>query len=95
MIIGMDLMTTIGIFVNTRDRTIEWEGHVIPLKEHVELQNREHVNLLYHTVNAPLVILEAEEWQSRILDANYDAVNIREYVKEIKHLSNDERSALF
>jgi hypothetical protein len=46
MIIGMDLMTTIGIFVNTRDRIVEWEGHAIPLKERGELQNREHVNFL-------------------------------------------------
>jgi hypothetical protein len=95
MIIGMDLMTMIGIFVNTRDRTVEWEGHAIPLKERGELQNCEHVNFLYHMVNAPSMILEAEERQLRILDANYDAVDIREYVKEIKHLSNDERSALY
>jgi hypothetical protein len=65
MIIGMDLMTTIGIFVNTRDRTVEWEGHAIPLKERGELQDRENVNLIYHTVNAPSIILEAEERQSR------------------------------
>jgi predicted aspartyl protease len=94
MIIGMDLMTAIGIFVNTRDKTVEWEGHAISLKERGELQNHEALNYIYHTVNAPSVIMEAEERQSRILDANYEAVNVKEYVNEIKHLSDEEKSAL-
>jgi hypothetical protein len=82
------------VFVNTRDKTVEWEGHAISLKERGELQNHEALNYIYHTVNAPSVIMEAEERQSRILDANYEAVNVKEYVNEIKHLSDEEKSAL-
>ena len=32
IIIGMDLMTEIGIVVNTANKTIDWEGQSIPLK---------------------------------------------------------------
>jgi hypothetical protein len=80
MIIGMDLMTTISIFVNKHDKTIEWEGHAISLKEQGELQNHEALNYIHHMVNAPSIIMEVEEWQSCILDANYKAINVNEYV---------------
>ena len=69
MIIGMDLMTTIGIMVDTKEKVIKWEGHMTPLKAHGDLQDQEHCNML-HDLYAASVLDEAEERQSKILEAD-------------------------
>jgi hypothetical protein len=33
MVIGMDCMCSLGIYVNTEEKVITWEGNSIPLKE--------------------------------------------------------------
>jgi hypothetical protein len=38
MIIGMNLMTEIGITVDTIDKVIRWEGNIVPLKTKTTLQ---------------------------------------------------------
>ena len=68
MIIGMDLMTQVGICANTIMCQVEWEGHLIPLKVKGKLET--HMAHTYHTAVNPTII-EAEQCQSRILDANY------------------------
>jgi hypothetical protein len=42
---------------------------------------------------APL-LQEAEERQSRILDANYSKVDIKQYVSELAHLKTEEKKQL-
>ena len=37
MILGMDLMTEIGIYVNTDDKIVVWKDRTIPLKEQVDI----------------------------------------------------------
>jgi transposase InsO family protein len=95
MIIGMDCMCELGIYVNTDDKVITWEGSSIPLKERGQLQDKELLNYLYSmSVDTSKVLLEAEERQSRILDANYDRVDPDEFVRGLNHLSVKEQEEL-
>ena len=96
MIIGMDLMTEIGIYVNTATKVIHWEGTEIPLKECGMLTNREHLQNLHNMYQSSYntTLLEAEKHQSHILDANYSAVDIGEYVESLTHLNIQERALL-
>ena len=93
MIIGMDLMTELGIYVNTEDKMIHWEGNVTPLVERGLYKDREMVHQLYHSAVNPIV-MEAEERQARILDANYSKVDIEEYVNTLDYLNTEERQDL-
>jgi hypothetical protein len=81
MIIGMDCMCSLGIYVNTEEKVITWEGNSIPLQKQGELQDPILLQYLYALTleNSP-VLLEAEERQSRILDANYDRIDPDKYV---------------
>jgi hypothetical protein len=81
MIIGMDCMCSLGIYVNTEEKVITWEGNSIPLRNRGELQDPMLLQYIYALTleNSP-VLLEAEERQSRILDANYDKIDPDEYV---------------
>ena len=97
IIIGMDLMTEIGIVVDTEAKTIRWDGASTPLKTRGTLQSTETLNMLYHTAinrNSTPVLAEAEKRQNRILDADYSQVQLDEFVRELKHLTIEEQTML-
>ena len=43
----MDLMTELGIHVNTETKLVVWEDASIPLKEHGQLNDREVIEMIY------------------------------------------------
>ena len=94
MIIGMDLMTELGIYVNTEDKHIHWEGASIPLKQRGDLSECSHLNYLFEATIIPEVLKKAETRQSHILDANYEPVDMEALTKEMKYLSLNEQSLL-
>jgi hypothetical protein len=92
MIIGMDCMCSIGIYIDTKEKVITWEGSSIPLKKRGELQDPFQVQYLYlMTVGMSPVLEEAEERQSRILDENYDKLDPDVFVRGLDNLSVKEQ----
>jgi hypothetical protein len=59
MIMGMDLMTSIGITVDCEQRCIRWGGTEIPLKTRATLNNDEILHMLYHAATEPDILQEA------------------------------------
>jgi hypothetical protein len=94
MIMGMDLMTSIGITVDCEQRFIRWGGKEIPLKIRATLNNDEILHMLYHAANEPDILQEAEKRQNRILDDDYRKVEVDPFVQELKHLTMDEKQIL-
>ena len=97
MIVGLDLMTEIGIYVDTDEKLIKWKGQSTPLKKLGTLQDPDVRNELFHLVANELsstVLSEAEARQDRILDADYSAVDLDSYVAELQHLTITEQSQL-
>jgi hypothetical protein len=94
MIMGMDLMTSIGITVDCEQRCIRWGGTEIPLETIATLNNDEMLHMLYHAANEPDILQEAEKRQNRILDADYREVEVDPFVQELKHLTMDEKQIL-
>ena len=70
-----------------------WEGNAVPLYEKGVLRHRKSLEIIYHMTINPTV-LEAEERQAFILDANYDRVDVREHCETLNHLTNDEKQQL-
>ena len=94
MIIGMDLMTEIGITVDTNNKVIRWESSEIPLKQRGQLNDTFSINALYQQTQDTAAVKEAEERHTRILDADYSKVDLSEFVQELKHLSPSEQIQL-
>jgi hypothetical protein len=94
VIMGMDLMTSIGITVDCEQRCLRWGGTYIPLKTRATLNNDETLHMLYHAANEPDILQEAEKRQNRILDADYSKVEVDTFVQELKHLAMDEKQIL-
>jgi hypothetical protein len=59
MIMGMDLMTSIGITIDCEQRCIRWGGTEIPLKTRATLNNDDFFYVLYHAANEPDILQEA------------------------------------
>jgi hypothetical protein len=91
MIMGIDLMTSIGITVDCEQRCIRWGGTEIPLKTRATLNNDEILHMLYHASNEPDFMQEAEKRHNRILDADYRKVEVDPFVQELKYLTMDEK----
>jgi hypothetical protein len=79
-IIGMDLMTSIGIMVDCEQRCIRWGATEIPLKNRATLNNDEILHMLYNAANEPDILQEAEKRQNHILDADYRKVEVDPFV---------------
>jgi hypothetical protein len=94
MIMGMDLMTYIGITVDCEQICIRWGGTEIPLKTWATLNNDEILHMLYNAANEPDILQEAEKRQNHILDAEYRKVEVDPFVQELKHLTMDEKQIL-
>lgn len=94
MIIGMDLMTEIGITVNTVTKQVEWEGHSTPLKQLGQIQRSNYVQAAYSYHTEPTLLQDAEDRQTRILDADYSAVEIEQYVHGLSDLTPEQKQKL-
>ena len=94
MIIGMDLMTSIGIYVNTESKTVCWEGASIPLKERGTLQNSNITQMIYHLSMESKQIAAAERRRKRILDADYSKIDTNDHVDALTHLSGEQKEQL-
>jgi hypothetical protein len=81
MIMGMDLMTSIGITVDCEHICIRWYGTEIPLKTRNTSSDNEILHMLYHAANEPDILQEAEKRQNRILDADYRKVEVYPFVQ--------------
>jgi hypothetical protein len=92
MIMGMDLMTSIGITVDCEQICIRWCGTEIALKTRATLNNDERLHMLYNAANEPDILQEAEKRQNRILDADYRKVEVYPFVQELEHLTKDEKT---
>jgi hypothetical protein len=94
IIMGMDLMTSIGITVYCEQICIRWGGTEIPLKTRNTLSDDEILHMLYNAANVPDILQEAEKRQNRILDADYRKVQVDPCVQELKQLTEDEKQTL-
>jgi hypothetical protein len=95
MIMGMNLMTSIGLTVDCEQRCIRWGGTEIPLKTRNTLSDDEILHmLLYNAANEPYIMQEAEKIQNRMLDADYRKVEVDNFVEESAHLAEDEKQIL-
>ena len=87
MIIGQDLMNELGIDILYSKRTVEWDGMTIPLKE-IDAK----VETAYYIRDS--FQLDESEAIKKILDAKYEAADLKDVVKDQDHLKEEEQQKL-
>ena len=93
MIIGLDLMTEIGVFVDTEEKVIRWGGDTTPMGMRGAIDENT-IHAIYQLAQDTPILQQAEERHKRILDADYSAVDIDNYVQELQNLTSVEKKRL-
>jgi hypothetical protein len=88
MIIGRDLLSEIGITLNFKENSIQWDDIEIPMKPE-DATTKTH----FHIADSPSLD-DATERIKHILDAKYEAANLQEIANSCTHLSDDEQQSL-
>ena len=63
-----------------------WEGIGIPMKDKYVISNLQNATAIYYQSIKPTVLKEAEARQTRILDADYSALDLDDYAHTETHL---------
>ena len=88
MIIGRDVLTELGINLNFKDMTMQWDTAVIPMKPiDATIENS-------YAIEDSVAMNDATERIKKILDAKYEPANIDEVVAECTHLDESKRNKL-
>jgi hypothetical protein len=89
MIIGRDILQDLGIDIQFSTGTVHWDGNEVPLKPYDATEEQ-----TYH-VQDSYAVDEATERLKGILDAKYEAADLKEVARESKHLSPEEQQKLY
>ena len=95
MIIGMDLMTELGICVDTKDKVVVWNDHTTPLRERGAISDHAAImEAVHHMAMEPPLPQQAEARQKDILDADHSQVDIDTHVDSLEKLTPEQKTRL-
>jgi O-succinylbenzoate synthase len=91
MIVGRDLLQELGIVLHFGDITIAWDHAITPMKNHHSI---EHNDIVAIDFESPAIV-DSIDRMKQILEAKYEAANIKNVVAGCKNLSTTEQKQLF
>lgn len=89
MIIGRDIIQDLKLNISYENNTLQWGPSEIPLKDGDATFEES-----YH-INEPDVVESASDRLKSILDAKYEAADLKEICEQAEHLSSEEQEELF
>jgi len=99
MVIGRDLLDTLGVNLDFRKSVVDWEGIEVPMKDFQKLKelkmSRDEVNAIIKGSAEPLITQAATERMVRILDSKYEKANLSHVVASTTHLTAIEKKKLY
>ena len=94
MIIGTDLMATLGIDLKYSTNSIIWDDVEIPMKSLDDVRSDTIMTCLYNYCYESNAVQDATNRVQRILDAKYEKADLDEVVSKAQHLNRQEREQL-
>ena len=94
MIIGADLLSELKIDLSYTTNRMTWEGVEIPMKEKHVISALHAAKEIYYLALETSILKEAEARQTRILDADYSALDLPTYVRSMTHLTTNQQDML-
>ena len=89
MIIGVDLMTKLGIILNFGDKTMQWKHVSVPMK------NRDATrHTSFFVAKESVHVADATDRIRQILDAKYEPANLEEVAKANPELNKKQQDLL-
>jgi len=98
MIIGRDLLKSLGMIIDFKHGVLRWDDVTIPMnrtKNKNKNKNKKEFNEIFQLATEPRTVQQATERITKILDANYEKANLADVVKRhCCHLSTKRREAI-
>jgi hypothetical protein len=94
MIMGTDLIKELGLTLNFLDKSMTWESTTAPMVNLNQSMTRFMLNNISQTLQQTRMMLNAENRQKHILDADYTPLNIEQFTNGQDHLNNLEKDML-
>ena len=99
MVIGRDIMTSIGMDLSFKNKTINWEGIEILMRDFNKLRKYQlsklELQAFISKAKEPVVIQKATDRIIKIMDANYRKVDLKVVVQKVTHLNSRQREMLY
>ena len=94
MIIGRDLMKSLGLIIDFKHEVLRWDDVTIPMNR-TKIINKKEFNEIFQLATEPRTVQKATERVTKILDAHYEKANLVDVVKRhCCHLSTKRREAI-
>ena len=78
--VGADLLSELRMEINYNTQRIIWEGIEVPMKEKHVISDIRNATAIHYQSIKPTELKEAEARQKRILDVDYSALDLVDYV---------------
>ena len=83
-----------GFMLDFETKTIKWGESRMEMLPQGMVTNKDKLPTQYHLSTESTVLQQAEERQSRILDANYEKTDLDNFVQSIDHLDSNKKQKL-
>ena len=99
LIIGRDLMSELKLDILFSQSKVSWEGIEIPMIDYKTLKKyklkKKEFKAYISNTSEPVVTEAATKRVVKILDASYEAADLKQVAEKAKHLTAEERDALY
>jgi hypothetical protein len=95
MILGRDLQSALRMDILFSTGTLVWNEISVPMRTGQQREKKhldEYLDQVIEDLSLPELIREELHEATRILDANYKKADLEEFVKNIPHLTNNQKS---
>ena len=88
MIVGLDLMSELGLIINYEDKIVEWKELKIHMTtSSTKFKNKQHLNAILESTQEPKSTRSEQSRLIKILDADYKPANLDEIVRQAENLN--------
>ena len=94
MIMGTDLLESLGIDLLFSKKLVTWDDLQIPMKNRGTITDRDITKNIYEATQEPSILRMSEDRHNEIIKQMYAKIDIDEHVKMLKHLSSKEQVKL-
>jgi hypothetical protein len=94
MILGRDLQSPLRMDILFSTGTVVWNEISIPMRTGQQREKKhlnEYLDQVIEDLSLPELIREEHHEATKILDANYKKADLEEFVKNIPHLTNNQK----
>ena len=99
MVIGRDILSSLGMDISFKEKSISWEGIAIPMRDFDTLRkyqlSKTELRAFISETEEPVVTQKATDRIIKILDANYQKADLKVVVQQAKHLNPRQKEMLY